>query len=85
MFKTITLNGINYKTRIINLPFEGAVMIGTNELNDALFKDGESNHEYVSVEAEEIDEEIFFYVDELQLELPLNELILIVQENITNL
>jgi hypothetical protein len=82
MFKPITLNGITYKARIVKLPNEGAVMIGTIALEKALFKDGDSSHEYVSDEAEEIDEEIFFYVEENELELPVNELIAIIQKSI---
>lgn len=82
MLKTITLNGNTYKARIINLPNEGAVMIATLALSEALFKDGDCANEYVSDEAEEIDEEIFFYVEENELELPVKELIEIIQENL---
>ena len=82
MLKTITLNGNTYKARIVNLPNEGTVMIATLALSEALFKDGDSAHEYVSDEAEEIDEEIFFYVEENELELPVNELIAIIQKSI---
>ena len=50
-----------FKTRGINLADYGEVLISTTSLSDSLLDD---KYEYVSKEAQFVDEQIFFFVDE---------------------
>jgi hypothetical protein len=83
MFNVVTLNTEKtFRTRTIELPNIGEVIIGTTHLSDALFGNNSDNDSFVSSEAEEIDNTIFFYVEKDQLELPDNELIAIVLDGV---
>ena len=61
----------DYPTRDINLPEDifpgyGIITIATTDLSNQLLKNGE---EYVSKEAESIDETIYFFVEPTEIEL----------------
>lgn len=58
MLTTIRFQDKDYKGRNIVLPEFGYVLIATIYLSDVLLT---SNNEYVSSEAQEIDEQIFFF------------------------
>jgi hypothetical protein len=62
----ITYKNINYKVRNINLPEFGEVLISTSVLNEKLLNEKGS---YDSAEAANIDEQIFYFVDENEIDL----------------
>ena len=70
----ITLGSTEYPTRSINFPGKGEVLISTNELKEAIEAD-------FNDEAEEVNDEIFFFVDEDMLNSPEQELIDYYSEN----
>ena len=57
---------IDYKFREIQLLDLGSVLISTTSLNNALMSNGS---DYVSDEAKRVDEEIYFFVEEDEIEL----------------
>ena len=59
---SITFSGKEYKTRFIHVKGFGDVTVATCSLQGVLFNSYTS--EYTSPEAKEIDEGIFFYVDD---------------------
>ncbi len=61
-----------YKSREIYLSEFYEVLISTTSLNDALMNEVGSN--YVSEEAMHIDELIYYFVEENQIDLPEDEL-----------
>lgn len=72
---TLKFQDREYSLREINLPDIGTVTISTVELNDALLN---SRYDYVSEEAQVIDEGIYFFVEEEEIgleESKLSELI----------
>lgn len=62
----IIFKGVHYKTREIELPEFGNVLISTNALNIELLNE---NGSYVSEEAVKIDEQIFYFVEKGEIEL----------------
>ncbi len=62
---TIIFENKEFKTREIDFPEFGNVLISTVSLNELLLKDGI----YVSDEAVNIDEQIFYFVDENEIKL----------------
>lgn len=63
---TITFQNKKYKLKEIELPEIGNVIISTISLSDALMLDGS---DFVSAEAKNIDEEIYFFVEENEIEM----------------
>ena len=61
-----------FKLREIELPEIGNVLISTDTLNQVLL---DKNLNYVSNEANAIDEHIYFFVDDKEIELPDTELL----------
>lgn len=61
-----------YKVREIELPEIGNVLISTTSLNQLLLNDDGS---YVSDDAISVDERIYYFVEEIEIELPDDELI----------
>ncbi|MCM0665126.1 hypothetical protein [Flavobacterium tyrosinilyticum] len=55
-----------FKIREIKLPEIGSVLISTTSLNELLLN---KNQNYVSNEANKIDESIYFFVDDNEIEL----------------
>jgi hypothetical protein len=74
MTETITFNNRTFPVRTVDIPRYGSnLTIGTVELNEQLMdKEGRNP---VSKEAETLDQSIFFYVDEQEIEMPENELV----------
>lgn len=70
--RTILFDGTHYPVVEVLLP-EGERTIATWNLNEALFTE---NAEYISIEAQQIDEAIFFYVNENHIRLSNEELAL---------
>lgn len=68
----IRFNEMNYPARSVTLPEFGKVVLSTTMLNSALLNE---NYSYTSKEAQQIDEGIFYFVEEEQLGLEENELI----------
>ncbi len=64
-----------YKIREIELPDLGYFFISTASLNDALMNNGT---DYVSEEAQIIDEQIYFFVEEHEIEWAEKDLIKLV-------
>lgn len=64
-----------YVVKEIKLPRIGNVYISTTSLNDALMYNG---NDYVSVEAQKIDEMIYFFVEENEIEMNEEDLIKLV-------
>lgn len=62
----ITFKNRSYKTREIYLPKFGNVLISTDKLNAKLL---DENGSYVSKQALLIDEKIFYFVEEEEIEL----------------
>lgn len=71
---------IEFKVREIDLPEFGNVLISTNSLNELLFNEEGS---YISDEAVEVDEQIFYFVEENEIELPEEELVTLIIEQVT--
>jgi hypothetical protein len=69
--KWIAFESIDYKLREIYIPILGKVFISTTRLSKALLRNDSS---YVSDEAEIIDEKIYFFVEDHEIELPNKEL-----------
>lgn len=69
---TITFNNKKYKIREIELPELGNIRISTVDLNDNLLIDGSR---YISEEARNMDEEIYFFVEENEIESREEELV----------
>ncbi len=67
----ILFNGTRFTTREINLPQFGLVVICTMALNKMLFDDLGA---YVSDEAFLIDESIFLFVNDNEIDIPEDEL-----------
>lgn len=65
--ESINFKGNQYRIREIQLPEFGDVIISTVKLNSDLF---DINENYVSIEARQIDEQIFFFVEENEITLP---------------
>lgn len=70
----IVFENKEFKIREIDLPDFGIVLISTNSLNELLLNE---NGNYTSEEAKIIDEKIFYFVDDSEIEL--------VEEAIVNL
>lgn len=68
-----------FKAREIVFPDMGMVLVSTNSLNDLLL---DNNGSYVSDEAILIDESIFYFVEESEIELNSNELTNLIISNI---
>lgn len=75
---TINFQNTKFKIREIELPEIGNVLISTTSLNELLLnKDGN----YISNEANIIDDKIYFFVDHKEIELSNVELVnLIIKE-----
>ena len=71
---------IEFKVKEIDLPEFGNVLISTNSLNELLFNEEGS---YISDEAVEVDEQIFYFVEENEIELPEEELVTLIIEQVT--
>lgn len=67
----ITFLNKQFRVREIKLPDLGYVLVSTTNLNDVLMINGS---EYVSDEAQKIDEQIYFFVEENEIELNEKEL-----------
>ena len=63
---TIKFQNVEYKIREIDVPQIGAVLISTHILNNLLTDEFGA---YVSKEARFIDEQIFYFVDDSEIEL----------------
>ena len=68
----LEFNNTNYPIREINLPEYGNVMIATTSLNDVLM---DNKGSYVSYQAEQIDEQIYFFVEDEKIVLEENEIV----------
>jgi hypothetical protein len=76
---TLKFQNTDFKTREIELPDLGNVLISTSSLNNALMNNGS---DYVSEEAKNIDEEIYFFVEDDEIELNEEDLIKIVSSQV---
>lgn len=72
---TINFQNKEFKVREIELPDLGYVFISTTSLNEALMNKG---NDYVSKEAQNIDEKIYFFVEENQIEFTEEDLVKLV-------
>lgn len=70
-------DGKEYPLRVLELPEVGRVLIGTLELEADLLEE-DSTGDFVSAEAEEVDQQIYYYVEEDQIDLLDDELIKLV-------
>ena len=71
----ISFQNRNFPTREILLPKSAEVLVATQSLNEKLFSE---NHHYVSVDAEQIDNQICYFVESEQIKLRENLLIEII-------
>lgn len=71
----INFQNKEFKVREIELPDLGNVFISTANLNDALMNNGS---DYISKEAQNIDEQIYFFVEENEIELTEKDLVKLV-------
>ncbi len=72
---TVEFQNRKYKIREIELPEFGCVFVSTVSLNDAIMGNGS---DYVSDEAQKIDEGIYFFVEDDEIELDEKDLIQLV-------
>lgn len=70
--RAITFEGVEYKIRGVRLPSVGFVEVSTLSLENALL---DEDGIYISNEAQEIDESLFYYVEENEIDLPEAEII----------
>lgn len=75
----INFQNKEFKAREIDFPEMGIALVATNSLNELLL---DKNGRYVSNEAVLIDESIFYFVEEAEIELNSNELINLITSNI---
>ena len=68
----LKFQNIEYKLREIELPELGNVFVSTTSLNNALMIDGS---DYVTDEAKDIDEGIYYFVEENEIELNETDLV----------
>lgn len=69
---TISFNKKEYPVRAIDMPNYGSVLISTEALNASLMNEDGS---YKNKEANYVDEQIFFFVEESDLKLSIKKLI----------
>lgn len=69
--KTITFNGVEYKVRGVRIPSSGYVEVSTVSLEKVLM---DEDGLFVSDEAQEIDEGLFYYLEDDQIDMPEAEL-----------
>lgn len=69
-----------YKIRELYLKDFGNISISTSSLNERLVRKSGS---YVSEEARYIDEQLFFFVEEDEIDLPEKKLILIIEKQVS--
>lgn len=75
----ISFNTKNYKTRLVHIDEFGEVLISVESLNSDLINQRGS---YISTEAEFIDQQIFYFVSERQIDLPIKQLIKLVKTEV---
>ncbi len=75
----INFQNKEFKAREIAFPDMGMVLVSTNSLNELLL---DKNGSYVSNEAISVDESVFYFVEESEIELSSNELINLITSNI---
>ena len=75
----ISFQNRNFPTREILLPKSAEVLVATQSLNEKLFSE---NHHYDSVDAEQIDNQICYFVESEQIKLRENLLIEIITKQI---
>ncbi|GMN08970.1 hypothetical protein MTsPCn9_05740 [Croceitalea sp. MTPC9] len=68
----ISFRGVKYPIKTINFSEQGKCLIGTNRLNEKLIS---QEGYYTSRKARVIDENIFYYVEEKDINLTSKELI----------
>ena len=76
---SIIFQSTTYKLREIQLPVFGDVLISTTSLNRVLF---DKNAGYVNEEACDIDEQIFYFVEEDEIILPSKSLVKILLKQV---
>ncbi|MDX2174274.1 MAG: hypothetical protein SFY56_14325 [Bacteroidota bacterium] len=69
----------DFKVRELDLPEFGSVLISTTSLSNLIV---DENGNYLSDEAIAIDEQLFFFVEENEIDLDENELITIINSAI---
>ncbi|RKS00852.1 hypothetical protein [Flavobacterium sp. 102] len=69
---TIKFQNKEYKAREIELNELGKILVSTTSLNNALMINGSN---YVSNEAENIDERIYYFIEEDEIELNETDLV----------
>lgn len=79
MIRKIFLDGHTYPIRTITFPNVGLVNISITKLNDIIMDESGG---YTSLEAENIDNQIFYYVLEEELGLEINNLIKVILKSI---
>ena len=77
--ETIIFRNQEFRIKEIDLPSFGEVIISTNKLSSLLFNDEDK---YVNKEAELIDDEIFYYVEENEIGLSDFELIPLIEKDV---
>ncbi len=75
----INFNNKEYKVREVELPELGNVLISTNSLNESLLN---KYGAYVSDEAIAVDENIFYFVNDIEIELSDQQLMNLLTEEI---
>lgn len=76
---TINFQNNEFKVREIELPKIGNVLISTNSLNESLLNEDGG---YVSDEAIIVDEKIFYFVDDNEMELSNDEFINLITKEV---
>ena len=75
----INFNNKEYKVREVEFPELGNVLISTNSLNESLLN---KYGAYVSDEAIAVDENIFYFVNDIEIELSGQQLMNLLTEEI---
>lgn len=76
---TIEYNGAKYPIRTIFMSeSNGNITLSTTSLNEVLLV----NDDYVSEEARQVDEQIFAFLDDIEMRLPEEDLIVFINKNI---
>ncbi|MCR5861017.1 hypothetical protein LRS05_02145 [Flavobacterium sp. J372] len=75
----IDFQNIFYPARVVELPNDGEVLISVTSLNDVLLKDDD----HVFDEARYVDDQIFYFVEDSQINLDDEELITLLTKEVT--
>ncbi|OYQ37020.1 hypothetical protein CHU92_08985 [Flavobacterium cyanobacteriorum] len=71
LFTMISFNNMDFKSRVVYMPEVGEVLVSVVSLNELLMTE---EGDYVNEKAQLIDEQIFYFVNDDEIDLPVKSL-----------